>query len=123
MDNNFEKFIERYTNRINNFRQYIESCDFINFVLVRYNSVPLELSEIIKAKYPNLNFKIHCVCDYTQNNIGHLYDVSRNGGVNYETHYLKYMNITEENQPNEFVRFNSEFNVQFGEINENIIMI
>jgi hypothetical protein len=123
IDNDFEKFIERYTNRIDNFRNYLNSCEFINFILVRYNSVPIELSNILKTKYPDLNFKIHSICEYTQNNIGHLYDVSKNGGINYEIHYLNYMNITEETEPNEFIRFKSDSNVQLGDVNKNIIMV
>lgn len=123
VENNFEKFIERYTNRINNFRNYLNTCDFIDFVLVRYNSIPVILSEILKRKYPDLKFKIHCVCDYTQNNIGHLYDTSKCGAINYEIHYLNYMNITEETNQNELTRLKSDFNVKLGEINENIVMI
>ena len=64
IENNFEKFIERYTNRINNFRNYLNNADFINFILWRYNHIPTELVDIIKNKYPNLKFKINAIVDF-----------------------------------------------------------
>lgn len=58
--NNYEKFIEKYNNRINNFRYYINNDYFINFIITRYNTekisdIPL-LHYTISTKYPNLKF-------------------------------------------------------------------
>ena len=59
-NNNYEKFIEKYDNRINNFRYYINNGYFINFILTRYNTekisdIPL-LHYTISKKYPLLKF-------------------------------------------------------------------
>lgn len=56
--NNFEKFKERYVRRVNNLREYLNSGKEIVFFINRYNSVPIEIEEIISRKYPTLNFKI-----------------------------------------------------------------
>lgn len=58
INNNFEKFIDRYTNRINNFKKYLNGNDFVYFI----HSDPFHSSDevylVIKNIYPNLNFKI-----------------------------------------------------------------
>lgn len=57
-ENNFAKFIERYDRRINNFRNYLNSGNFIHFIL----NFPIcdisELKETITHAYPNLKYKI-----------------------------------------------------------------
>ena len=66
VNNNFEKFIERYNNRINNFRYYLSLENIhINFILLRYNALPYKLINIIKEKYPLLNFTIHNIINYS----------------------------------------------------------
>lgn len=49
IDNNYEKFIERYERRINNFREYIKSDGIITFLLVRYNTDNSELEELLDS--------------------------------------------------------------------------
>ena len=49
VNNNYEKFIERYEQRINNFREYIKSDGIITFLLVRYNTDNSELEELLDS--------------------------------------------------------------------------
>lgn len=123
VENNFENFIKRYTKRIDSFRKYLNGDNIIDFILVRYNSVPNELVSILKEKHPNLKFKIHTISRFTKNNIGHLHKCTIDGGIDYETDYLKYMGITEETHLSELERYKSDFNNLIGEINENIEII
>lgn len=123
VDNNFDNFIKRYTKRIEDFRNYLNGNNFIDFILVRYNSVPFELEKIIKTKHPNLKFKIHTISNFTNNNIGHLFNCTINGGVEYEIDYLNYMGITEEKYPDEIKRYKIEHNTQSGDVNENIRIV
>jgi hypothetical protein len=109
VENNFERFIERYERRINNFRDYLMSDYFINFIVVRYNSAPIELRDIIRQKYPNLNFNISWISSLNNNNIGHLYDTTLNGGINYEIDYLNYMGINNETFGDELKRYRDSF--------------
>lgn len=57
--NDFEKFKERYTNRINNFKEYIANN---NNQICFIHSDPFhsseEINKIIKNNYPHLNYKI-----------------------------------------------------------------
>jgi hypothetical protein len=59
-DNNFAELIKRYSNRIRNFRNYINSKDKIIFILDRFgtNDNNQKLTDTIKAKYPTLDFEI-----------------------------------------------------------------
>ena len=123
VENNFKNFIERYNKRIESFRNYLNGNNFIDFVLVRYNSVPNELENIIKEKNPNLKFKIHTISRFTNNNIGHLYNCTVDGGISYEMDYLEYMGINQNNNPMEIKRYLSDFNDVIGDINENITII
>ena len=63
--NNYEKFIERYTNRINNFRNYLSSGKSIKFVLNRYKTMTCGditlLNNVIKHKYPSLNYSFEFI--------------------------------------------------------------
>ena len=58
IDNNFEKLIERYTRRIENFRNYLNACNKITFIISKKDSDTSKLYRIIKQKYPNLEFEI-----------------------------------------------------------------
>ena len=61
--NDFEKFKERYSSRINNFRNYIREYDNITFIIkcdcgnnTTYNLTAL--TNLLKEKYNNKNFNI-----------------------------------------------------------------
>ena len=123
VDNNYKNFIKRYENRINNFREYLKNTDFINFIMYRYNSIPYEIVDIIKKKYPNLKFRINNIVNFGQNNIGFLYDKSTEGGRNYEMNYLEYLNINESEYPSEYQRYKTEYKYSNIVINENITLI
>jgi len=60
VNNNFQKFIERYKKRIDNFRKYLYSGKHIQFIIERYNANNVqdisELNEIIKQNYPKLKY-------------------------------------------------------------------
>ena len=60
VDNNFEKFIDRYNKRIANFNKYI-SENYVIFVHQRYNSISPELDNAIHETYPQLKYRILCV--------------------------------------------------------------
>jgi hypothetical protein len=123
VENNFENFIKRYTDRISNFRNYLNSCDYINFILVRYNSIPYELVQILKLKYPNLKFKINTVIDFNNDTIGCLINKNYDGSRLYEMDYLRYMCIDEKQYPQEYSRYNTIPTYENSEINENIKLI
>jgi hypothetical protein len=108
VNNNFEKFIERYTDRINNFRNYLKNYKNINFLLLRYNGIPYELIDILKNKYPETNFKI-----YVAVNLPDERHVTNRGTfeelIHFEREYLTYLNITEEEFPEEHARYTGPF--------------
>jgi len=58
--NNYEEFINRYKRRIENFKNYLLNTSNIIFILTRPNTTQLldinELNDVIKNKYPLLNF-------------------------------------------------------------------
>lgn len=58
VDNRFEKFIERYNNRITNFRNYLNSGEKILFIITKENDNLTELHEAIQGAYPNLDYSI-----------------------------------------------------------------
>lgn len=61
--NDFELFKKRYTDRINNLKNYINEAirNKKSIVFLLYTNVtPYLLKDIIKKKYPNLKFKISC---------------------------------------------------------------
>jgi len=60
-ENNYEKFIIRYTNRINNFRNYLKSGNFINFIINKFDNNTYELEKLIYQLYPNLKFRLHFI--------------------------------------------------------------
>ena len=57
IDNNFEKFVERYTRRIENFKYYINNSTKIIFIISKYGDDLSDLSEVLKDKYPSLNYE------------------------------------------------------------------
>ena len=59
--NNYEKFIERYSNRIKNFRSYLNSGEEVLFIITKHDTDVNELSSVIRDKYPNLVFTIQCI--------------------------------------------------------------
>lgn len=60
----FEKFIERYAQRIANFRAYLNSGSEVQFVLHRCKGCDnSELEDAIRTAYPTLRFKITTLTD------------------------------------------------------------
>lgn len=63
INNNYFHFIERYTRRIQNFRNYLKNPNhYISFILQRYNTYQINLTELrdaLKIHYPNLRYYIH----------------------------------------------------------------
>ena len=102
-ENKFEKFIERYTRRIENFRNYIKSGSKINFVLLRYNSIPHKLSTIIQHKYPELDFTIYNIINMSQSTIESTKEKTQEGAINFALAYLQYLHV--DNEDDEYDRF------------------
>jgi hypothetical protein len=122
VDNNFEKFIERYKNRINNFRNYINSDNnFINFVLLRYNDIPYTLENIILEKYPKLNFNIYVAVNYSNEFINLLLNKTIEGAKKFDVSYLEYLNISKDEYKEEYERY-SKF-IDFNNLKSNRINI
>jgi len=105
VSNNYEKFIERYQRRIDNFRNYLKSGNKINFLILYYNGVPNKLDEVISKKYPELNFTIYCWTKFTPFIISQMINSSIEGVCNFEIEYLRYMNIDRDTFPDEYDRF------------------
>ena len=63
INNNYLHFINRYKQRIQNFRNYLKNPNnYISFILQRYNTYQINLSElrdVLKIHYPNLRYYIH----------------------------------------------------------------
>jgi len=116
VNNNYENFIKRYEARIKAFRDYINSGEFINFVLWRYNAIPNELETIIKDKYPNLKFNINSIIDFGPHTLNALIKNNPEAAKLQEIDYLKYMNVTNS----EYDRYYSENINKFDETNKDI---
>ena len=58
VDNNYEKLIERLSNRVQNFRDYLKSGNHINFLITDFDKDLIELHTCIKTMYPTLNYRI-----------------------------------------------------------------
>lgn len=58
LDDDYKLFKKRYENRINNFRNYLNSGCEIVFLIARYSNDVSKLVKIISEKYPNLKCKI-----------------------------------------------------------------
>ncbi len=72
VNNNFENFIIRYKDRINNFINNLNSGKHIIFIIHRYNNNLndlLELKNVIHCKYPNLSFEFDLLQDYNYERI------------------------------------------------------
>lgn len=120
VENNFENFVARYNRRIDNFRRYLNESDYINFIMNRYNSIPYEIVDIIKVKYPNLKFKVNTIVNFGSLNTVNLLNRTLQGAINYETDYMRYMNVDES----ELLRYYKDYsfaNEKFE--NENIRII
>jgi hypothetical protein len=105
IENNFEKFIERYNRRIENFRYYIQNCTKINFIISRYNSIPYELYNIIKDKYQNLSFEIMTIINISQGTISITRNKTLENAMDFEIAYLEYLNININKHPEEYERY------------------
>ena len=105
VDNNFEKFIERYNARVENFRNYLASGDRINFILMRYNAIPNELCRVIEETHPNLDFAIHSFINYSPYTYSMTHNKDANSVHEWEMEQWRVMGINEEKNPNEFNRY------------------
>jgi hypothetical protein len=125
VNNNFQKFIDRYTNRINNFKNYLNLDNVkINFLLLRYNSIPYKLIDIIKNKYPKLNFVIHCAINYSNESLNISLKKNKEGIKEFDIEYLKYLNISKEQYPEEYERYEKNMNKEeYDKINNSYINI
>jgi FkbM family methyltransferase len=110
-NNNFEKFKERYTNRINSFREYLSG----NFKVCFIHSDPFhsseEIDKIINEKYPNLVYKIlsihNCDIDVYKNHFSSNSDC--------KSHSVMGLNIIFENK-----KYNDNNNIYNCNSDENI---
>ena len=68
MDNNYEKFMERYQKRIDNFRNYMKSGDDILFLLNNPHDKVDRLIQILCDRYPECNFQLAVISDPTYEN-------------------------------------------------------
>jgi hypothetical protein len=121
VDNNFENFIKRYEARISAFRDYLAGDNFINFVLWRYNSIPNELADIIKTKHPDLKFKINSIVNFGPHTLNALLHKNIDGGKAQEIAYMEYMNISKDEHPEEYNRFDREFLHNDNETSEDVL--
>lgn len=104
LENNFKNFITRYNVRIDNFNKYLKNSDTINFVLLRYNSIPYELIKILNDKYPNLKYTIYSLINYSPATMDMLVNKSVYGAKQFDLDYLEYMNMGKYS--NEINRYN-----------------
>jgi hypothetical protein len=58
VDNNYQAFIQRYTQRIANFREYLLSGEHITFLITHPSSDFTSLHEALHYMYPDLNYSI-----------------------------------------------------------------
>jgi hypothetical protein len=105
VENNFEKFIERYNRRIENFRYYIQNCTKINFIISRYNAIPCELYNIIKEKYQNLSFEILTIINISQGTISITRNKTLENAIEFEIAYLEYLDIDKNKNQEEYERY------------------
>ena len=108
VDNNFEKFIERYQNRINNFRTYLQSDCTINFLLLRYNDIPYKLEKIISEKYPMLDFNIYVAINFSSEIKQSVLHKTEEAVKKFDISYLEYLNISKDEYPEEYERYEKE---------------
>lgn len=123
VENKYEKFIERYKNRIENFRYYLKNVDHINFIMYRYNSLPTELVTIFKKKYPSLKFKINLIYDFGIHNIGFLHETNDNFAKQYEKYYLECLGLNNIDHEEEFLRYDRTLLEESDNIYDEIVLI
>ena len=58
VDNNYEKLIERLNCRVQNFRNYMNSGNHINFLITDFDKNLTDLHTCIKTMYPKLKYSI-----------------------------------------------------------------
>lgn len=58
IDNNYHYFKERYNRRIQNFKNYVNSNQYIRFIVSNYRKNTIELDTCIKNIYTNLIYEI-----------------------------------------------------------------
>lgn len=58
IDNNYAKFKERYERRIENFRNYLNSGNQIQFLLTKPDTDYTKLITVLDSHYPQLNYSI-----------------------------------------------------------------
>lgn len=104
--NNFKLFKERYQRRIDNFKQYINSGGFINFIVSRYNNNLFELDKILHEIYPELRYKIN------------LYQPIESKNIVYEHYLLMGMKVSDV-----FKEFITPIQLVIAKFNEDISWI
>jgi hypothetical protein len=65
---NYKLFIERYNNRIENFRNYLKNNE-VNFIIVKNTNDTSKLKETISEKYPELKFDITSLYPHVPNDL------------------------------------------------------
>lgn len=58
VENNFSMFRERYNQRIENFRSYMDCGERIIFLIARHENSSNELDDVIRSRWPNTSFEI-----------------------------------------------------------------
>ena len=67
VDNHFERFIERYTRRIENFRRYLAGSELVSFLITTSNTDLTHLRSVLNGKcaYEIIQFKVEDIKKYT----------------------------------------------------------
>uniref|UniRef100_A0A6C0JEP9 Uncharacterized protein n=1 Tax=viral metagenome TaxID=1070528 RepID=A0A6C0JEP9_9ZZZZ len=73
-ENNFERFIERYNKRIDNFRNYMKESSKITFIISKMDFEVTELKNQITNCYPHLNFEIYSYLTEETGEVFYSYD-------------------------------------------------
>lgn len=58
IDNDYKLFKERYNRRVNNFKNYINSGNTIDFIISRFSEDYTQLHKALSEVYPNLKYNI-----------------------------------------------------------------
>jgi hypothetical protein len=105
VENNFERFIERYNKRIENFRNYLATADKVNFIILRYNSIPSELCDLLSEKYENLNFEIHTYMGISDWTIGITKGKTVKSAIEWEIENLVFMRFDKDKYSYEYDKY------------------
>ena len=67
VDNTFERFIERYTRRIENFRNYLAGLESVSFLITTSNTDFTDLHSVLNGKctYEIIKFEVKDIKKYT----------------------------------------------------------